>query len=683
MDSNHEQERDAWRSLRSRWTRWFALTAVIGGTALAIVLAGGWRASIVGLETSGDLTETGIASVQQPQNTPAPFPPSTRPFPAGQATGAGAAQEALPQPSPTATQERTALVSDQVSTPGAVGITAVVGAGGAVIFSAEDGAQAAQLPVGTALRLVARSADSAWLLTQVEQTVGWVSRDSVIVFNVNRLPIADRMPPAHLTESPATSIDQTAGRPTPTLRPTATQPAQQEPTAAPTAPIRATNAASTVASASAAFTLTAQLDAAKARGLNVRSGPGVIYAVVGAVTPDDVLIVRGRNRAGDWVYVEGVGGALQGWASAYYLRIEGDVQMLPVRSVETRQAGENGQANSAPLSPSSLPTSSLPTSSATASPSPTADSAGSDLSGTLVFQTSQGGDIYAYDLESGKLWRLTSGFDPAIHPDGSTVAFTRAGDQAGLYLIDIDGGNERKIYSGPQGIASPKWSEDGSQIAFSYTTSSRQCRDLGNGVCVSDEEFQTRRFRDLDPNNYPLITVYTYDLAVVNADGSGFRSLSALSSARAPDWGAGGIVYQSSDGLQLIELDGSGSRTILYDPLRPADQDPDVYGDRIVFQRPGAGHWQIWSTDLNGANVRALTQPQSALVDRLPSSVSPTFSPDGRHIAFLSNRTESGEAGEWRIWVMDADGGNQRALPIDLPIRYTFGGEQMIGWGGK
>ena len=108
-------------------------------------------------------------------------------------------------------------------------------------------------------------------------------------------------------------------------------------------------------------------------------------------------------------------------------------------------------------------------------------------------------------------------------------------------------------------------------------------------------------------------------------------------------------------------------------------------GGRVVFQRPGASHWESWTADANGANIAALTQPQTVLVDQLPSNVAPAYRPDGSQIVFLSNRTESGEAGAWRIWVMwvmNADGSNQRALPIDVAINYTFGADQMVSWGG-
>jgi Tol biopolymer transport system component len=288
-------------------------------------------------------------------------------------------------------------------------------------------------------------------------------------------------------------------------------------------------------------------------------------------------------------------------------------------------------------------------------------------------------------LDSGDLRRLTTGFDPAISPDGQTVAFTRQGSNSGLYLIDSDGGNERRIYTGPLNMASPKWSEDGASIVFSYAVSSMECRDMGGGRCVPDDEFLTGRYSDLDANDYPLITQYEYDLGVVAADGSNFHSLSALPSSRAPDWGAAGIVYQSSDGLQMIQdASGAGSQVVTYDMLQPAYQDPDWQpgNGRIVFQKQGASHWQIWAVDPNGGNMVALTQPQTVLVDALPSSVAPAWSPDGSQIVFLSNREADGEAGAWRLWVMDADGSNQRPLPIEVELNYTFGAEQMVSWGG-
>jgi len=69
-------------------------------------------------------------------------------------------------------------------------------------------------------------------------------------------------------------------------------------------------------------------------------------------------------------------------------------------------------------------------------------------------------------------------------------------------------------------------------------------------------------------------------------------------------------------------------------------------------------------------------------VDKLPSNVAPAWSPDGQFIVFLSNREPNHEAGAWRIWVMNVDGSNQHSLPVNVPLEYTYTGEQMVSWGG-
>ena len=59
--------------------------------------------------------------------------------------------------------------------------------------------------------------------------------------------------------------------------------------------------------------------------------------------------------------------------------------------------------------------------------------------------------------------------------------------------------------------------------------------------------------------------------------------------------------------------------------------------------------------------------------------MSPAWSPDGEHIAFLTDR-----AGVWEIWIMKANGGAQAPLfgtELDgLTLDYAFAGERAIDW---
>lgn len=153
-------------------------------------------------------------------------------------------------------------------------------------------------------------------------------------------------------------------------------------------------------------------------------------------------------------------------------------------------------------------------------------------------------------------------------------------------------------------------------------------------------------------------------------------------SCRVPDWGGAGTVYQSSDGIQF------DPRTPRVQPARcwpKPDAQAHGLGPRHADQRqphplPAPGRQPLgFQRDERGRfRAHGLTQPQTTLVDVLPSNVAPAWSPDGQYIVFLSSRTDSGNAGAWRLWVMDAEGGNPQVLPIDVPIQYTFGSEQVV-----
>ena len=309
------------------------------------------------------------------------------------------------------------------------------------------------------------------------------------------------------------------------------------------------------------------------------------------------------------------------------------------------------------------------------------------LPGKIVFQDGRN-NIYVYDLTSGDVRWLTNGFDPNVTRDGSRVTFVRGGgDVNGVWTINIDGSNERKIHGGGEIMRGPKWSPDGNWIVFSRNNTNWKCFDLEFFGCVSFFELQGK-FPQIPPPILYRIFIRGADrlefpnwiITRINADGGEFRDLNALDSAVSPDWNEAGIVYQAKPGLEITEDTPDGrTRSVQHDGW---DWDPDWQpgGGRIVYQSKEGSHWEIWSINPDGSGVFALTHPETTLVDQLPSNVAPAFSPDGQNIVYLSNRTEDEEAGPWRLWVMDNGGGNKRPLPIDITIDYGFSSDQVASW---
>jgi uncharacterized protein YraI len=524
-------------------------------------------------------------------------------------------------------------------------VSAVARAGGSTLWNAADGAQVTVAAPGERLTATARSADGAWLLLQnATGASGWAARDELLIFNMEALPVQQvTITPAPPTPLPASPEGE--------VQPESESQAETTLTVPTAAAIQAEAAGEGM-----------QVTVGNVR-LNIRGGPGTNYTVIGVASPGQTLVAQGRNEGADWIQIVRPNAGGVGWVAAGYVNAAGALTDLPLVIAPAAQ-----------VAPASAPVAQQPAPSA---PAP------AGLRGKLVIQTSYGGPIYLYEFATGSLRRLTSGFDPALSPDGSKVAFTRSGGEQGIYVINVDGSGERLVFGERHSLISPKWSPDGGQILFVRRDYSWKCKDhsewRGHYNC-----------RPAQPGDgvLPTIRETRPRLAVVDLDGNNYRDIASLDTASAPDWTNAGIVYSSDAGIQVTSPSRQdANRVVHFDRFLQYHQDPDWQpradgsAGRIVFQQRRASHWDLYAVNPDGSGLEALTRPATVLVDSMPSNVAPAWSPDGEQIVFLSNRTPENSAGAWGVWVMDANGGNQRRLPIDLPFEYTFVEEQMLDWG--
>lgn len=660
--------------------------------------ARGWVATrsvvIFGVETLPiveQATPTPTATPTSPPPTPTPGqtptqPPTQQPASSPTPTAPSATAAATAAPSVSVGAATTASTPTDAPLPPESGVLGVVIGTGARLSSAPEGETLAELPGAEAVTAIGRNADASWLMVQLlNGRQGWVKAADVVIFGVEELPVvaaqgevAQGETAAEATATPTEEAEAT---------PTATAQAAATPTPA---------AVATEARPEAVMTGVANVTGAR---LNIRSGPGATYRIIGKAVGGETLSLAARNEAGDWLLIvrdDLPDGA--GWVAASLVRAEEDLTALPVSSAEFTGSAPSPTPLNAPAvaTPSADVEATPPPAAATAAPSPAASptasptaqpavrtTGASGLSGKIVFQDGRGA-IYVYDLTRNEVRFLTNGFDPAISRDGRKVAFVRDG----IYSIDIDGANERKVYGGNELITSPKWSPDGQWIVFSRLLGEYKCFDTEFFGCVSLREL-SGRFPNIPPailgriflRNAERISLPNFGLSRVNAEGKEFRDIAALDSALAPDWNEAGIVYQSKAGIEITQDAPDGDTRSVQNGHWDWDPDWAPNGGRIVYQSKEGPRWEIFSINPDGSGLVQLTRPVTALVDQLPSNVAPAFSYDGRHIVYLSNRNERNDAGPWRLWVMDADGGNQRPLPIEVEIHYGFGGEQVADWG--
>jgi serine/threonine protein kinase len=296
-------------------------------------------------------------------------------------------------------------------------------------------------------------------------------------------------------------------------------------------------------------------------------------------------------------------------------------------------------------------------------------------------------DVYVIRIGDGTALRLTTdpGFDgtPAWSPNGSQIAFVRQrSGHPSIYTISPLGRDERKLLDGSQlgpdsGIGRMSWLSDGQGLVFvswSASMSRLVYLNISSGetreVLSSPMSKGVHRMPALSPKGDKLAFVFCdgptdatpCDPYVVGINPEmkpmGDARRISVNCPRVPTgiaWMPDGrtLVYGCSSSIQfdgrLWRISVSSGKSELLD-VPPAALNPTIarLTGRLVYKR--------YIEDQDLWILHPGSQPEK-FASSTYFDVSAEFSPDGRKIAFSSDRS-----GEPKIWVINSDGTGLGAL---------------------
>ena len=306
-------------------------------------------------------------------------------------------------------------------------------------------------------------------------------------------------------------------------------------------------------------------------------------------------------------------------------------------------------------------------------------------------------DIWVKLVGGSEVRRLTSdpGADryPAWSPDGKQIAFVRGrafftvGPRT-VHLISPLGGTERKLSDFPAANAQMSWSPDGRWLAVGRSPREPEREPRQRGIyLLSTADAAARPLTAAEGRSFDAQPAFSpdgraiafarphddaaslHDVLVLplNADYSAngppstvVRDVETESAPLGLRWTRDGkslvfgttraFVYQ----LERVRADGKGRPETIELAARNACC-PATVGtrDRIAYQS---------NRDNNDIHRWYPDRAPEPLLQSSYADFNPSFSPDGRHIAF-----SSGRSGQQEAWIADADGSNPRQLTHGPP----------------
>ncbi len=237
-------------------------------------------------------------------------------------------------------------------------------------------------------------------------------------------------------------------------------------------------------------------------------------------------------------------------------------------------------------------------------------------------------------------WGVGSSHTPTPNPSNSTVAFlsnrnsTKEKKENALYLLDLNGGEAKRISRPGLQIREFVWHPNGKEIAFIHQEVEEENTDLCREITNISYRFEAAGF----------LPKATYKIALLNAQTGRDKDIKELELAPSS------LVF-SPDGSKLY------------------------YAAAKSLEGQNAWQSALWSLDLKSKRSSCIINERTRLHDIAPS-------PDGQQLAFVASANGSGFASTPSLWLCSTKA-SKTNVPVcvtkDIDVGQSCGGDSRIG----
>ncbi len=284
------------------------------------------------------------------------------------------------------------------------------------------------------------------------------------------------------------------------------------------------------------------------------------------------------------------------------------------------------------------------------------------------------------------VFELEWAVDPQISPDGGTVVYRRMGfdimkdrRRGDLWMVSSDGKAHYKLSSFEGDESDPRWSPDGTRIAYVRSAGEDEgseiyihWRDSGQSARITRLPGSPKHLR-WSPDGKQI--AFAMDLKVAPPslaerpkmpEGAQWAEAPRLTDRLYHERDGSGYIEPAFSQVFVVPADGGSARQVTSGDFHHREPNWSADGQAIVVSGNRSENWEYDYRNSELYRVNLPTGEISPLTSTPGPDRDPVFSPDGKHLAWLGYADKKEAYQVTRLRIADANGKNVRELLTSL-----------------